>query len=135
MAYVCLPATIGHPPRFNQGVSFNDTTPAQLKFLTGELRRFAASGAWEKSLHSWAYVRHPTAKGDYMFSFGLQDGFCAMGIAPSDRGYFTVNIVRGTLYRLCGLPMSWSLSPYYFTTFTMTFVKHLYTLSDCPRCA
>eukprot|EP00873_Tetraselmis_striata_P034897 jgi/Tetstr1/455161/TSEL_042011.t1 len=47
-----------------------------------------------------------------------------MGIAPSDRDYFTVNI-RGTLYRLCGLPMGWSLSPYYFTTFTMTFVKHL----------
>eukprot|EP00873_Tetraselmis_striata_P017506 jgi/Tetstr1/437770/TSEL_026424.t1 len=47
-----------------------------------------------------------------------------MGIAPSDRDYFTVKI-RGTLYRLCGLPMGWSLSPYYFTTFTMAFVKHL----------
>eukprot|EP00873_Tetraselmis_striata_P042614 jgi/Tetstr1/462878/TSEL_007827.t1 len=69
-------------------------------------------------------VRHLTAKGDYMFSFDLQDGFYALGIAPSDRDYFTVNI-RGTLYRLCGLPMGWSLSPYYFTTFTMTFVKHL----------
>eukprot|EP00873_Tetraselmis_striata_P006615 jgi/Tetstr1/426879/TSEL_017092.t1 len=69
-------------------------------------------------------VRHLTAKGDYMFSFDLQDGFYALGIAPSDRDYFTSNI-RGTLYRLCGLPMGWSLSPYYFTTFTMTFVKHL----------
>eukprot|EP00873_Tetraselmis_striata_P025566 jgi/Tetstr1/445830/TSEL_033471.t1 len=69
-------------------------------------------------------VRHLTAKGDYMFSFDLQDGFYALGIAPSDRDYFTVNI-RGILYRLCGLPMGWSLSPYYFTTFTMTFVKHL----------
>eukprot|EP00873_Tetraselmis_striata_P018030 jgi/Tetstr1/438294/TSEL_026861.t1 len=69
-------------------------------------------------------VRHLTAKGDYMFSFDLQDVFYALGIAPSDRDYFTVNI-RGTLYRLCGLPMGWSLSPYYFTTFTMTFVKHL----------
>eukprot|EP00873_Tetraselmis_striata_P021203 jgi/Tetstr1/441467/TSEL_029712.t1 len=59
-----------------------------------------------------------------MFSFDLQDGFYAMGIAPSDPDYFTVNI-RGTLYRLCGLPMGWSLSPYYFTTFTMTFVKHI----------
>eukprot|EP00873_Tetraselmis_striata_P006608 jgi/Tetstr1/426872/TSEL_017086.t1 len=69
-------------------------------------------------------VRHLTAKGDYMFSFDLQDGFYALGIAPSARDYFTVNI-RGTLYRQCGLPMGWSLSPYYFTTFTMTFVKHL----------
>eukprot|EP00873_Tetraselmis_striata_P014463 jgi/Tetstr1/434727/TSEL_023780.t1 len=148
---------------FDQGVSFNDATPAQLKFLTAELRRFTAAGAWEKSSCAWwvsrAFcvpmpgdnqwrfiidlrvlntfcarkrlrmetlmgVRHLTAKGDYMFSFDMQDGFYAMGIAPSDRDYFTVNI-RETLYRLCGLPMGWSLSPYYFTTFTMTFVKHI----------
>eukprot|EP00873_Tetraselmis_striata_P015897 jgi/Tetstr1/436161/TSEL_025007.t1 len=151
------------PPRFNQGVSFNDATPAQLKFLTAELRRFTAAGAWEKSSCTWwvsrAFfvpkpgdnqwrfiidlrvlntfcarkrlrmetlmgVRHLTAKGDYMFSFDMQDGFYALGIAPSDRDHFTANI-RGTLHRLCGLPMGWSLSPYYFTTFTMTFVKHL----------
>eukprot|EP00873_Tetraselmis_striata_P003159 jgi/Tetstr1/423423/TSEL_014104.t1 len=42
---------------------------------------------------------HLTGKGDYMFSFDLQDGFYALGIEPSDRDYFTVNI-RGTLYRL-----------------------------------
>eukprot|EP00873_Tetraselmis_striata_P015659 jgi/Tetstr1/435923/TSEL_002659.t1 len=34
-----------------------------------------------------------------MFSFDMQDGFYALGIAPSDRNFFTVNI-RGTLYRL-----------------------------------
>eukprot|EP00873_Tetraselmis_striata_P013848 jgi/Tetstr1/434112/TSEL_023256.t1 len=125
---------------FNQGVSFNDATPAQLKFLTAELRRFTAAGAWEKSSCAWwvsrAFfvpkpgdkqwrfiidlhvlntfcarkrlrmetlmgVRHLTTKGDYMLSFDLQDGFYALGIAPSDRDYFTVNI-RGTLYRLGG---------------------------------
>eukprot|EP00873_Tetraselmis_striata_P005470 jgi/Tetstr1/425734/TSEL_016154.t1 len=48
-------------------------------------------------------VRHLTVKGDYMFSFDLQNGFYATGIAPSDRDYFTVSI-RGTLYRLGGLP-------------------------------
>jgi hypothetical protein len=37
-----------------------------------------------------------TRKGDYMFSFDLQDGFCALGINPTDREYFTVN-VRGQL--------------------------------------
>eukprot|EP00873_Tetraselmis_striata_P042437 jgi/Tetstr1/462701/TSEL_007667.t1 len=123
---------------FNKGVSFNDATPAQLKFLTAELRRFTAAGAWEKLSCAWwvsrAFfvpkpgdnqrrfiidlrvlttlcarkrlrmetlmgVRHLTAKGDYMYSFDLQDGFYALGIAPSDRDYFTVNI-RGTLYRL-----------------------------------
>eukprot|EP00873_Tetraselmis_striata_P040771 jgi/Tetstr1/461035/TSEL_006185.t1 len=121
MAYACLSATTGHPQaRFNQGVSFNDATPAQLKFLTAELRRFTAAGAWEKSSCAWwvsrAFfdpkpgdnqwcfiidlrvlntfcarkrlrmetlmgVRRLTAKGDYMFSFDLQDGFYAMGIA------------------------------------------------------
>eukprot|EP00873_Tetraselmis_striata_P005074 jgi/Tetstr1/425338/TSEL_015787.t1 len=65
-------------------------------------------------------VRHPTKKGYYMLSFDLQDGFYALGIAPSDRDYFTVNI-RGEFYRLCGLPMWLSLSSYYFVTFTMTF--------------
>jgi hypothetical protein len=27
-----------------------------------------------------------------MFSFDLQDGFCALGINPTDRDYFTVNV-------------------------------------------
>eukprot|EP00873_Tetraselmis_striata_P003708 jgi/Tetstr1/423972/TSEL_014583.t1 len=44
-------------------------------------------------------VRHVTANEDYMFSFDLLSGFYAMGIAPSDSDYFTVNI-RGTLYWL-----------------------------------
>eukprot|EP00873_Tetraselmis_striata_P028600 jgi/Tetstr1/448864/TSEL_036090.t1 len=60
-------------------------------------------------------VRHFTKKGDYMFSFDLQDGFYALGIAEADRDYFTVD-VRGQLCRLAGLPMGWSLSPYYFVT-------------------
>eukprot|EP00873_Tetraselmis_striata_P007383 jgi/Tetstr1/427647/TSEL_017772.t1 len=67
-------------------------------------------------------VRHLTAKSACMFSFDLQGSY-AVGIAPSDRDYLTVNI-RGTLYRRCGLHMGLSLSPYYFTTFTLTFVKH-----------
>eukprot|EP00873_Tetraselmis_striata_P010132 jgi/Tetstr1/430396/TSEL_020206.t1 len=37
-------------------------------------------------------VRHLTKKGDYMFSFDLQDGFYALGIAEADRDYFTVDV-------------------------------------------
>jgi hypothetical protein len=59
-------------------------------------------------------VRHLTQKWDYMFSFDLQDGFYAMGINPTDRYYFTVN-VRGQLYTLAGLPMGWSLPPSIFS--------------------
>eukprot|EP00873_Tetraselmis_striata_P014675 jgi/Tetstr1/434939/TSEL_023935.t1 len=69
-------------------------------------------------------VRHLTKKGDYMFSFDLQDGFYALGIAEADRDYFTVD-VRGQLYMLAGLPMGWSLSPYYFITLTQVFITHL----------
>eukprot|EP00873_Tetraselmis_striata_P035682 jgi/Tetstr1/455946/TSEL_042727.t1 len=69
-------------------------------------------------------VRHQTKKGDYMFSFDLQDGFYALGIAEADRDYFTVD-VRGQLYMLAGLPMGWSLSPYYFVTLTQVFITHL----------
>jgi hypothetical protein len=59
-----------------------------------------------------------------MFRFYLQDGFYALGITPADRNYFTVN-VRGQLYRLAGLPMGWSLSPFYFCKMTLTFVNFL----------
>jgi hypothetical protein len=69
-------------------------------------------------------VRHLTRKGDYMSSFDLQDGFCALGINQTDRNYFTVN-VRGQLYRLAGLPMGCSLSPFYFCKTTLTFVNFL----------
>eukprot|EP00873_Tetraselmis_striata_P027757 jgi/Tetstr1/448021/TSEL_035322.t1 len=69
-------------------------------------------------------VRHLTIMGDYMFSFDLQDGFYALGIAEADRDYFTVD-VRGQLYMLAGLPMGWSLSPYYFVTLTHVFITHL----------
>eukprot|EP00873_Tetraselmis_striata_P008644 jgi/Tetstr1/428908/TSEL_018884.t1 len=37
-------------------------------------------------------VRHLTKKGDYMFSFDLQDGFYPLGIAEADRYYFTVDV-------------------------------------------
>eukprot|EP00873_Tetraselmis_striata_P011874 jgi/Tetstr1/432138/TSEL_021595.t1 len=69
-------------------------------------------------------VRHLTKKGNYIFSFDLQDGFYALGIAEADRDYFTVD-VQGQLYRLAGLPMRWSLSPYYLVTLTQVFIAHL----------
>eukprot|EP00873_Tetraselmis_striata_P025854 jgi/Tetstr1/446118/TSEL_033718.t1 len=69
-------------------------------------------------------VRHQTKKGDYMFSFNLQDGFYALGIAEADRDYFIVD-VRGQLYMLAGMPMGWSLSLHLFVTLTQVFITHL----------
>jgi hypothetical protein len=40
------------------------------------------------------WVRHLTRKGDYIFSYDLEDGAYALGVNPTDRDYFTVN-VRG----------------------------------------
>jgi hypothetical protein len=54
--------------------------------------------------------------------FNLQDGFYAMGINPTDRDYFTINIRGQLVYKLTGLPMGWSLSPFYFCTMTLSFV-------------
>eukprot|EP00873_Tetraselmis_striata_P013709 jgi/Tetstr1/433973/TSEL_023150.t1 len=82
-------------------------TLAQLTFLEGELARFAESATQEETLLG---VPHLTKEGDYMFSFDLQDGFYALGIAEADRDYFTAD-VWGQVYRLAGLPMGWSLSP------------------------
>jgi hypothetical protein len=69
-------------------------------------------------------VRHLTRKGDYIFSFDLKDGFYALGIVPQQRDFLTLN-VRSQMYRLAGLPMGWSLSPYHLCAFTDTFVRHL----------
>jgi hypothetical protein len=37
------------PKPFNHGISILDATPAQLEFLSSELHRFEACGAWERS--------------------------------------------------------------------------------------
>jgi hypothetical protein len=40
------------PPRFNQGVSLVDATPAQLDLVNRELARFEQAGAWEPSTYN-----------------------------------------------------------------------------------
>ena len=76
-------------------------------------------------------LRHLARKGDWFFTFDLQDGFYALGIAPVDRPYFTVNI-RGQCYQLAGLPMGWSLSPFCFQHLTYAFVKHFRRPTGVP---
>eukprot|EP00873_Tetraselmis_striata_P044967 jgi/Tetstr1/465231/TSEL_009935.t2 len=77
------------------------------------------------SFETLTRLRHLARPGDYMLSIDLHDGFYAVGIAPEDRDYFTVNY-RGRLCdRLAGLPMGWSLSPYYFCSLTAAFNRHL----------
>jgi hypothetical protein len=70
-------------------------------------------------LETLLHVRHLTPKGDYLFSFDLQDGLYALGIRPLDRDFLKMNI-RGQHFRL-----GWSLSTYYFCAFTNTFIRHL----------
>jgi hypothetical protein len=82
-------------------------------------------------------VKHLTRKGDYMFSFDLQDGFYTMGVNQADRDYVTVN-VRGHLFILAGLPMGRFLCPFYFCKMTLTFVNSFahWTLNSLsPRMA
>eukprot|EP00873_Tetraselmis_striata_P017017 jgi/Tetstr1/437281/TSEL_026010.t1 len=93
---VCIPFKNGPPAPFNQGVSMEDATPDQLRFMDDELARFLASGAWE-------------------------EGHCSQKIGKI---VFTVKC-RGKLYRLAGLPMGWSMSPHYFCSLTAAFNRHL----------
>lgn len=69
-------------------------------------------------------LRNLTKRGDYMFSFDMQDGYYALGIQAEHQEYFTVNY-RGQLYQLCGLPMGWSASPYYFCRLMHQMVRYL----------
>eukprot|EP00873_Tetraselmis_striata_P035352 jgi/Tetstr1/455616/TSEL_042428.t1 len=88
---------------------------------TAALRKIKDKTACEQSERE----RRAAEARDNRFSYDLQDGFYALGIAPSYQDYlFIVNILGDALYPLCGLPMKWSLSTYYFVTFTMTFVRH-----------
>eukprot|EP00873_Tetraselmis_striata_P034620 jgi/Tetstr1/454884/TSEL_041748.t1 len=49
---VRIPLKGGPPAPFHHGVSMEDATPDQLRFMNGELARFMASGAWEEGLFS-----------------------------------------------------------------------------------
>ena len=69
-------------------------------------------------------LRTIAKENDWMVTFDLKDGFYALGIAPEDREFFSVNI-NGQIYNMSALPMGWSLSPYVFNQFTYTFIKHL----------
>eukprot|EP00873_Tetraselmis_striata_P017957 jgi/Tetstr1/438221/TSEL_002876.t1 len=69
-------------------------------------------------------LRYLAKRGDWAFSFDLQDGYYALGLREDVRDFFTIN-VRGTLWRFAALPMGWSLSPYYFCTLMAVMVRYL----------
>ena len=162
---VTVPWASGRPPRFNQGISLADATPAQRAWLDDEIERLVAKGAWEPGTcgdfvsrcflvpkpgdNKWRLVvdlrhlnqfvkkgsmqmetlkdlRRLVRKGDYMFSFDLEDGFYALGVQQPYRKYFTVNI-DGTLYQFAGLPMGYTLSPRLFCRLTETMIRYLRT--------
>eukprot|EP00873_Tetraselmis_striata_P046349 jgi/Tetstr1/466613/TSEL_011101.t1 len=81
------------------------------------------------SFETLSHLRNLARPGDDMLQMDQQDGFYAVGIAPEDRDFFTVDY-RGTLYRLAGLPMGWSLSPYYFCQFTNVLTRALRREAD-----
>eukprot|EP00873_Tetraselmis_striata_P020905 jgi/Tetstr1/441169/TSEL_029427.t1 len=69
-------------------------------------------------------MQYLAKRGDWAFSFDLQDGYYALGLREDVRDYFIIN-VRGTLWRFAALPMGWSLSPYYFRTLMAVIVRYL----------
>ena len=63
-------------------------------------------------------------RGDYMFSFDLQDGYHAIGIAPEDRKYFTF-CLDGEYFQAAALPFGWNMSPYVFVKTMRVLVQAL----------
>ena len=78
----------------------------------------------QMKMETLKHLRTIAKPSDWMVTFDLEDGFYALGIAPEDRDYFSINL-NGQIFNLCALPQGWSLSPYVFHTFTYTFIKHL----------
>eukprot|EP00873_Tetraselmis_striata_P041649 jgi/Tetstr1/461913/TSEL_006991.t1 len=104
------------------------TDDAQLIFREGELARFVASGAWELgTCRKWVSRLFLVPKPGVIpwrciIDLRVLNSDC---IAEADRDYYFTVDVRGQLYMLAGLPMGWSLSPYYFVTLTQVFITHL----------
>jgi hypothetical protein len=61
---------------------------------------------------------------EWMLSMDFQDDCYCLGVAYEDRNYFTVDY-RGTLLRLAGLPMGWSLRTYFLRTLMNVVIKHV----------
>eukprot|EP00873_Tetraselmis_striata_P026597 jgi/Tetstr1/446861/TSEL_034339.t1 len=51
-------------------------------------------------------LRCLACRGEWAYSFELQDGYYALGLREDVRDYFTIN-VRGTRWRFATLPMAW----------------------------
>ena len=69
-------------------------------------------------------AQHGGTHGLHVLNMDLADGFYALGIAPEFRDFFTFRF-NGELWRLTGLPMGWSLSPYYLCTLMDVWVRHM----------
>eukprot|EP00873_Tetraselmis_striata_P002974 jgi/Tetstr1/423238/TSEL_001356.t1 len=121
---VRIPFKSGPPAAFHQGVSMEDATPDQWRLIINLRPLNWYSEERDMSFETLTRLRHLAGPGDYMLFTDLQGGFYAVGIAPEDRDYCTVNY-RDKPYRLAGLPMGWSLSPYYFCSLTAAFNRHL----------
>ena len=63
-------------------------------------------------------------KGDYFFSFDLQDGFYQIGLHPDYRKFFTVELPDGDCVQFASLPMGWNASPYIFCKTMAVWVQH-----------
>eukprot|EP00873_Tetraselmis_striata_P042762 jgi/Tetstr1/463026/TSEL_007964.t1 len=112
---VRLPLKNGPPAPFEQGVSMEDATTDQIRFTDNDGAGSLPGQRSERDLsfETLTRLRHMAWPGDDMLFMDLHDGFYAVGIAPEDRDYSTVDCRGKLIYRLVGLPMGWSLSPHY----------------------
>ena len=78
-------------------------------------------------------LRYLARPGDFSFSIDLADGFYALGLVEEDREFMTFEIPQAladacgfktNLVQLGGLPMGWTLSPYFFCQMMAPVYRH-----------
>jgi hypothetical protein len=70
-------------------------------------------------------LKRMMAKGDWMISFDLQDGYHCISIHPDYRKYMTFQLASGELIQMSGLPFGWNASPYVFCHVMKVMVRAL----------
>lgn len=80
-----------------------------------------------------ASVRGMFARGDYMFSLDLSDGYMAVPIHPEHRKYLTFEVEGVGLFQCASLPLGLSSSPYVFVKTMRTFVAALRSPMEALR--
>jgi hypothetical protein len=88
-----------------------------LSHLNKSIRKYSMS---MQTLHFVAKIAQPT---DWMLSCDVKDGYYHLAIREGDQRFLQFRW-RGVIYQYMGLPMGYSLAPYWFCTLMFAWVRY-----------